>query len=354
MSDIAFITGIAGQDGAYLAKFLLDKGYEVHGLLRWDSASAADEGQSRLVELGLKDKGLIVHTGDISDANALTALIKKIKPTEIYNLAALSQVHVSFETPASTFDINAKGTLNILEAVRVLGMEKGVRIYQASSSEMFGSTPPPQNEQSAMMPCSPYGVAKLAAYHLARTYREAYGMFVANGILFNHESPLRGEDFVTRKIVRAVAEFEQGRSEPLMLGNLEAMRDWGYAGDFVEGMWMMLQHDFADDFVLASGEAHSVRTCVERAFSYIGVEIDWQGEGVEEQGIDAQTGRVLVTIDPQLFRPLEVNALLGDASKAAKTLGWAPQTDFEELIGIMINEERQLAVNTPKSWLKTG
>ena len=354
MSKTAFITGIAGQDGAYLAQFLLGKGYKVHGLVRWDSASEPYEGKSRINALRLNSQNLTLHMGDITDANALTALIKKIKPDEIYNLAALSQVHVSFQTPASTLDINTNGTLNILEAVRILGLEKSVRIYQASSSEMFGSTPPPQNEHSSMMPCSPYGVAKLAAYHLARTYREAYGLFVSNGILFNHESPLRGEDFVTRKIARAVVEFEQGRTEPLKLGNLDAMRDWGFAEDFVKGMWLMLQQKMADDFVLSSGEAHSVRTFVERAFSYIGVEIDWQGEGESEQGIDAQSGRVLITVDAQLFRPLEVNYLLGDASKAAKTLGWAPETDFETLIGLMINEERNISQNGSGPWLKAG
>lgn len=354
MTKTAFITGIAGQDGAYLARFLLGKGYNVHGLIRWDSAHEPYEGKSRINALRLDHKNLTLHLGDITDANAVTSLIKKIEPDEIYNLAALSQVHVSFQTPASTLDINTNGTLNILEAVRILGMEKSVKIYQASSSEMFGSTPPPQNEASPMMPCSPYGVAKLAAYHLARTYREAYGLFVCNGILFNHESPLRGEDFVTRKIARAVVEFEQGRTETLKLGNLDAIRDWGFAGDFVEGMWLMLQHQIADDFVLSSGDAHSVRTFVERAFAYIGVEIEWEGEGVEEQGIDANTGRVMVDIDEVLFRPLEVNHLLGDASKAAKTLGWAPETDFEALVGMMINEERQLPKDGSNTWLKAG
>ncbi len=311
MTKTAFITGIAGQDGSYLAKLLLSKGYKVHGLLRWDSAHEPHEGKSRLNALELNSDKITLHTGDITDANALTAIIKQVQPDEIYNLAALSQVHVSFQTPASTLDINTNGTLNILEAVRILDMQDRVRIYQASSSEMFGSTPPPQDETSLMMPCSPYGVAKLAAYHLARTYREAYGLFVCNGILFNHESPLRGEDFVTRKITRSVAEFEQGRSEPMMLGNLDAMRDWGFAGDFVEGMWLMLQQDLANDYVLASGEAHSVRACVERAFAYIGVEIEWTGEGMDEQGVDAATGRVLVQVDPELFRPLEVNSLSG-------------------------------------------
>ena len=336
----AFITGITGQDGALLARFLVDKGYSVHGLVRWDSYSDPLDGLARLDELGLVNDAVSLHMGDMNDAHNLSALIKKIKPDEIYNLAALSHVKVSFETPASAFDTNAKGALHLLEAVRVLGLEKSVRIYQASSSEMFGNAPAPQNEDTPMNPCSPYGAAKLAAYHLARIYRESYGMFVANGILFNHESGLRGEDFVTRKITRAVAAIEAGAQQVLTLGNLSSLRDWGYARDYVRGMWIMLQQETAGDYVLASGQAHSVRDFTQRAFAHTGVKIEWRGEGAEETGVDAKTGRVLVTVDPALFRPSEVDYLQGDAAKARRELGWQPEFTFDDLIAEMVNEDR--------------
>lgn len=328
----AFITGISGQDGAYLAKFLLGKGYHVHGLVRWDSHMDPMDGMQRLDMLGLISDEITLHMGDMIDANNLNMLIKEIQPDEIYNLAAVSHVKVSFETPGSAMQVNAMGTLNILEAVRVLGMEKSVRIYQASSSEMFGQADAPQNEDTPMNPVSPYGVAKLSAYQMARVYRESYGMHVSNGILFNHESPLRGEDFVTRKISRSVVEIEAGSNAPLSLGNLDSVRDWGSAEDYVEGMWMMLQQEQADDYVLATGEAKSVRDFTARAFAQAGIEIEWQGEGLDEVGIDAKTGRTLVQVDPKFFRPTELHHLLGDASKARESLGWMPKTNFEQLV----------------------
>lgn len=336
----AFITGIAGQDGAYLSQLLLAKGYDVHGLIRWDSAMDPASGLERLDALGLVDEHIQLHMGDLTDAQNVTRLISEIKPDEIYNLGAMSHVQVSFETPCSTFEINCKGMLHILEAVRLLEMQDRVRIYQASSSEMFGSSKPPQNEETNFEPCSPYGVAKLAAYQMARVYRDSYGVQVSNGILFNHESPLRGEDFVTQKIVHNVVEIEKGRLEPLRLGNLEALRDWGHAKDYVRGMWMMLQQEVPGDYVLATGEAHSVREFVERAFAFTGREIVWSGSGLEEVGTDRKTGKVLVEIDEQFFRPKEVDYLLGDAAKARKILGWVPEISFEDLIADMINEAR--------------
>lgn len=332
MRKKALITGVAGQDGAYLCDALSRKGYEVHGLVRWDS---------RMEPLAIGGGEIILHDGDLTDANGLNMLMKSIRPDEVYNLASLSHVKVSFETPAAALEINAKGTLNLLESIRVLGMEGHVRMYQASSSEMFGSAPAPQHENTPMQPRSPYGVAKLAAYWMARTYRESYGIHVSNGILFNHESPLRGEDFVTRKITRAVAEIEQGRQKHLVLGNLDAVRDWGFASDYVEGMWMMLQQEEPGDYVLATGEAHSVRDFVQRAFAQIGVSIEWTGAGLAETGHDARTGRILVRVDSRFFRPSEVHVLLGDASKAREILGWRPETSFDELVALMVNADRR-------------
>lgn len=346
----AFITGITGQDGAYLAEFLLGKGYRVHGLVRWDCVDSTQ----RLQELELEDERLELHFGDMGDANNLNYLIKTIAPDEIYNLAALSHVKVSFETPASALETNAKGTLNVLEAIRILGLEKSVRVYQASSSEMFGASKPPQNEETRMEPCSPYGVSKLAAYHMAKVYREAYGLHVSNGILFNHESPLRGEDFVTRKITRSVAAIEAGEQERLVLGNLDSLRDWGHARDYVEGMWLMLQQDKADDYVLATGEAHSVREFVERAFAHIGVELRWQDERLAEKAVCARTGKVLVSVDPALFRPKEVEYLLGDAAKAQEVLGWQPKVSFDELVSDMVNADRQRFWKDGGAWQKAG
>ncbi len=343
MTKTAFITGVTGQDGAYMAEFLLGKGYEVHGLVRYD----AHMNTAHLANVKL-------HYGDVTDANNINHLIKEIQPDEIYNLAALSHVKVSFETPASALDINAKGALNILEAVRLLGLEERVKIFQASSSEMYGSAPAPQNESAPMNPQSPYAVAKLAAYGLAKVYREAYGFYVANGIAFNHESPLRGEYFVTRKITMAVAEMERGFAGPLRLGNLNSVRDWGYSKDYVEAMWMMLQQPKGDDYVLATGIARSVREFAERAFAQIGVHVEWRGEGIEEQGIDPKTGRVVVQVDPEFFRPQEVHCLIGDAAKAKAVLGWQARVSFDELVGIMVNADRALLRSGDAAWPMVG
>lgn len=349
LKKTAFITGITGQDGSLLASFLLERGYEVHGLVRWDAVDTTQ----RLRELEVS-QDLRLHYGDMLDAQNLTRLIQTIRPDEVYNLAALSHVKVSFETPASALDINAKGTLHLLEAVRLAGLEKAARVYQASSSEMFGFAAPPQDENTRMEPCSPYGVSKLAGYWLARTYREGYGMHVSNGILFNHESPLRGEDFVTRKITQAVAAIEAGQQERLVLGNLDSMRDWGHAADYVEGMWLMLQQDEPDDYVLATGKARSVREFVERAFGQIGIKVEWHGEGLEETGKDAKTGRVMISVDEEFYRPVEVNYLCGDAGKARARLGWTPKITFDELVSEMVNEDRRALRGEGRTWKKTG
>ncbi len=340
MSKVALITGISGQDGAYLAEFLLGKGYKIHGLLRWDSTLSPMQSLERLDALGLVSDDITLHMGDITDANNITNIIKQAQPDEIYNLAALSHVAVSFDTPASTINTNTNGTLNILDAVRILGMENKTRIYQASSSEMFGSSPAPQSESTKMEPCSPYGIAKLAAYWLARTYRDSYGMHISNGILFNHESVLRGEDFVTRKITRAVANIEAKQQNYFLLGNLNSVRDWGHARDYVRGMWMMLQQDNPDDYVLATGQSISVREFTTRTFAQIGVKLKWQGQGSDEIGIDTKTGKTHIRINPLLFRPKEVNNLLGDATKAQQILGWQPQTTLDEMITEMLNQDR--------------
>ncbi len=325
ISKTALITGITGQDGSYLARFLLEKGYAVHGLVRWDAV----DGTERIADI-LND--VVLHNGDLTDAANVIAVVQKVRPDEIYNLAALSQVAVSFETPGSVMDIIAKGSLNVFEAVRILRLS--ARIYQASSSEMFGNSPAPQNEETKMEPCSPYGAAKLAAYYLARIYRESYGMFIANGILFNHESPVRGGDFVTRKIAKGIAA-----GGVLRLGNLEARRDWGHAKDYVRGMWMMLQHRKPDDFVLASGSDYSVREFAEVAYACAGIKIKWEGKSLEEKGIDARTGKILIEIDAALYRPLEVQHLCGDADKARAVLGWVPEIGFDELVREMVEAE---------------
>ena len=339
---IAFITGIAGQDGAYLAEFLCNKNYDVHGLVRWDSYVDPLDGLERLDKLGLVNDKISLHTGDLTDSLALAALIKKIKPDEIYNLAALSHVAVSFDTPAAALEINTKGTLAIFDAVRLLNMEENVRIYQASSSEMFGSSPGPQNEETPMHPCSPYGTAKLASYWLGRTYRDSYNIHISNGILFNHESPARGEDFVTRKITKAVAAIEYGAQKILELGNLDSVRDWGHARDYVRGMWMILQQDSPDDYVLATGQAKTVRAFVERAFAHTGITIEWRGFGINEIGRHAKTKKTLVRVNPKFFRPKDVNYLLGDASKARRVLGWKPSFYFDDLVSDMVNADRRI------------
>lgn len=355
----ALITGISGQDGAYLADFLLRKGCDVHGLVRWDSYADPLDGLRRLEQLGLHDGAVTLHTGDLTDSLSLAAIIKAVRPLEIYNLASLSQVHVSFGTPSSTLDINTKGPLALFEAVRLLGMVEDVRIYQASSSEMFGSAPAPQNENTPFEPCSPYGVAKLAAYWLARTYRDSYGMHISNGILFNHESPLRGEDFVTRKITHAVASIDAGFGGVLSLGNLDSIRDWGHARDYVEGMWLMLQQVEPGDYVLATGEAHTVREFVVYAFSCCNIDLEWVGHGSSEKALDKKTGRTLVNVDPALFRPKDVCYLLGDAAKARSVLGWSPHYYFQALVADMLEEDRLLLrnsadVNRGQSWKRFG
>ena len=350
MTKVAFITGITGQDGSYLSEYLLNKGYTVHGLVRWDAV----DGTERLKERDLLDR-VHLHHGDITDAACVISLIKAIQPDEIYNLAALSHVKVSFATPISTIDANITGTVNILDAVRILDMQERVRVYQASSSEMFGSAPAPQSESTPFHPCSPYGAAKLAApYGLARTYRDAYGIHVSNGILFNQDSPLRGEDFVTRKIAQAAAMIEARMMDRLTLGNLDSVSDWGHAADYVEGMWRMLQQDAPDDYVLATGEAHTVREFVERAFAQTGVKLEWRGDGLEETGRCMKTGKVLVSIDAALFRPKEVNYLLGDAAKARSTLGWKPKTYFDAPVSEMVNAERGRLWQESGSWRMTG
>lgn len=331
MTKVAFITGITGQDGAYLSELLLDKGYEVHGLVRRASLPKYDRIES------MKDQ-IHLHYGDMTDASNLIDLISQIKPEEIYNLAAQSDVGVSFKTPAYTADTDALGTLRLLEAIRILGLEKHTKFYQASSSEIFGNMPAPQNEDTPMHPCSPYACAKLYAYHITRTYREAYGIFACNGILFNHESPLRGEEFVTQKICQAVAAIYHEEQGTLTLGNLDAKRDWGHARDYVRGMWMMMQTDQPDDYVLATGKTHSVRDFVEHAFDHIGIILSWRGQGLHEIGVNASTGETLVTVSEEYYRPLDVHHLCGDASKAHRVLEWEPEVSFKELINEMMAE----------------
>ncbi len=330
----ALVTGITGQDGSYLAALLLDKGYEVHGLrqcLAFDDGANIRDIESKLT----------LHPGDMTDGGSLTRIVAQIRPDEIYNLAAQSYVADSFAAPEMTADVNGLGTLRLLDAVRAAGLEKTSRIYQASSSELFGNAPSPQNEQTPMRPCNPYGAAKLYAFSIIGTYRQAYGMFACNGILFNHESPRRGEHFVTRKIVLAAAAIEAGRQEKLVLGNLSAERDWGHARDYVAGMWQMLQQAEPDDYVLATGEAHTVREFAEQAFSIAGMHIEWRGEGLHEKGYDRATGRVLVEVSEAFYRPSELHHLCGDPRKARARLGWVPETGFTQLVREMVESERR-------------
>ncbi|MCS6779906.1 MAG: GDP-mannose 4,6-dehydratase [Geminicoccaceae bacterium] len=335
----ALITGITGQDGAYLAELLLAKGYEVHGIKRRSSSFNTARIDHLYVDPHTPGARLKLHYGDLTDATNLIRIVQEVQPDEIYNLAAQSHVKVSFETAEYTANADGIGTLRLLEAVRILGLEKKTRFYQASTSELYGASPPPQNEETPFRPQSPYASAKLYAYWITRNYREGYGLFAANGILFNHESPLRGETFVTRKVTRGVAAIALGLQEKLWVGNLEAKRDWGHARDYVEGMWRILQHEEPDDWVLATGEAHSVRELVERAFAEIGIELVWRGTGIDEQGLDRRTGRVLVEIDPRYFRPLEVHHLQGDPSKARRELGWRHRTSFAELVAEMVRAD---------------
>jgi GDPmannose 4,6-dehydratase len=341
MGRRALITGITGQDGAYLAAFLLAKGYEVHGLKRRASSLNTQRIDELYVDPHLPGARFFLHYGDLTDATNLIRVVQEVQPDEIYNLAAQSHVLVSFETPEYTANADALGTLRLLEAIRILKLQDRTRFYQASTSELFGDAPPPQSEASPFRPRSPYAAAKLYAHWTTRIYREAYGLHASNGILFNHESPLRGETFVSRKITRAVAAIALGRAERLWVGNLEARRDWGHARDYVEGMWLMLQQDRPDDYVLATGEAHSVRELVERAFLEVGRPILWQGQGAEERGLDARSGRVVVEVDPRYFRPLEVPHLVGDASKARQRLGWRHRIGFAELVAEMVAADLQ-------------
>ena len=343
-NKIAFITGITGQDGAYLAEFLLKKNYIVHGLQRRSSVSNT----SRIDHLILKhhDKNqFFLHYGDMTDASSLMRIIADIGPCEIYNLAAQSHVQISFETPEYTTNADALGTLRLLEAVRVLNLQSKVRIYQASTSELYGKVRTiPQTETTEFCPRSPYAAAKLYAYWITVNYREAYNLHASNGILFNHESPIRGETFVTRKITKAVAAIYHGKQQQLTLGNLDSKRDWGHAKDYVEGMWLMLQQSIPDDYVLATGSMHSVREFVELSFKEVGIQIEWRGKGVQEQGINTSNGKVLITIDQKYFRPTEVDLLLGDATKAKQKLNWIPKTSFIELIKEMVQADLTLDV----------
>jgi GDPmannose 4,6-dehydratase len=340
---VALITGITGQDGAHLARLLLDKGYVVHGIKRRSSSFNTGRVDDLYVDPHERTTRFFMHYGDLTDATNLIRLIQEHQPDEIYNLAAQSHVLVSFETPEYTANADALGTLRLLEALRILGIKDKVRFYQASTSELYGKVQEvPQRETTPFYPRSPYGVAKLYAYWITVNYREAYGMHASNGILFNHEGPLRGETFVTRKITRAVAAIERGLQERLYLGNLNAARDWGHARDFVEGMWLVLQQPEPGDYVLATGETHSVREFVERAFAHVGRQIVWRGEGVDEVGVDQRSGKELVRIDPRYFRPTEVDELLGDASKARAKLGWAPKTTFAELVAEMVDSDLKM------------
>jgi len=336
----ALITGVTGQDGAYLAEFLLKKGYQVHGIKRRASSFNSSRIDHLYQDLHDKKVKFIMHYGDLTDSTNLIRIIQEVQPSEIYNLAAQSHVKVSFETPEYTANSDALGTLRILEAIRILNLENKTRFYQASTSEMFGKVAEiPQKETTPFYPRSPYGAAKVYAYWITVNYREAYNIFACNGILFNHESPVRGETFVTRKITRAVARIKLGLQDTLYLGNLDSKRDWGFALDYVQAMWLMLQQDRAEDFIIATGKAHSVREFVERAFQEIGIKISWKGTGINETGIDTATKKILIKIDSRYFRPTEVDFLLGDPSKAKEKLGWQNKVSFNELVKLMVQED---------------
>lgn len=350
----ALVTGVTGQDGSYLAEFLLDKGYEVHGIIRRSSSY----NQERLEDILkddeatalLNDKNFHLHYGDVSDTSNVIRLVSEIRPDEIYNLAAQSHVRVSFDMPGYTLDVDGKGTLNILEAVRVLGLTEKTKVYQASTSELYGKVQEvPQKETTPFYPRSPYAAAKIYGFWITKNYRESYNMFAVNGILFNHESERRGETFVTRKITLAAARIAQNKQKKLFLGNLDSLRDWGYAKDYVECMWLILQHDKPEDFVIATGEMHSVREFVELAFKHVDIEIEWVGQGIDEKGIDKKTGEIIVEVDPKFFRPAEVEQLLGDPTKAKTLLGWNPtRTPFEELVRLMVKADMRKAAKEEK------
>lgn len=351
----ALITGITGQDGAYLAEFLLGKNYEVHGIKRRASQFNTQRIDHLYQDPHEQGVEMVLYYGDLTDSTNLIRVIQEVQPEEIYNLAAQSHVQVSFETPEYTANADAVGTLRLLEAIRILGMKDRVRFYQASTSELFGKADEvPQTETTPFYPRSPYGVAKLYAYWITVNYREAYGMYACNGILFNHESPLRGETFVTRKITRAAARIKLGLDRKLYLGNLEARRDWGHAKDFVKAMWLILQQDEPDDFVIATGITHTVRTFCEKAFRCVEIELTWKGEGVDEKGYDTDTGEAVVEVDPRYFRPTEVDLLLGDATKAREKLNWDPSYSFDEMIREMVEADigrarDELTVNASRS-----
>lgn len=339
-NKVALITGITGQDGAYLARLLLDKGYLVHGVKRRSSSFNTSRIDDLYSDPHSEDPRLILHYGDLTDSTNLIRLVQETQPDELYNLGAQSHVQVSFDTPEYTANSDAMGTLRLLEAIRILGLEGKTRFYQASTSELFGKVQEtPQRETTPFYPRSPYAAAKMYAYWITVNYRESYGMHASNGILFNHESPLRGETFVTRKITRAVAAIKHGLQEVIHLGNLDALRDWGHARDYVEGMWRILQQETADDFVFGTGEMHSVRDFVNIAFSHIGVKIEWSGAGVDEIGRDAETGDVRVRVDPRYFRPTEVELLLSDPTKAREVLGWQHTTSFHDLVQEMVQSD---------------
>ena len=344
MEKVAFITGITGQDGAYLAELLLKKGYKVHGLKRRSSSFNTGRIDHLYQDPHVSRRNFILHHGDLTDSTNLIRIIQEVQPDEIYNLAAQSHVHVSFETPEYTANADALGTLRILEAIRLLGMVEKTKFYQASTSELYGiAQEVPQNENTPFYPRSPYAVAKLYGYWITINYREAYNMYACNGILFNHESPVRGETFVTRKITRAAVRISMGTQEQLYLGNLDAKRDWGHAGDFVDGMWRMLQQEKPEDFVLATGVTTTIREFAERAFAEVGITLGWSGRGVDEVGRDTKTGNTVVSVDPTYFRPTEVDLLIGDASKARKKLNWKPIIDLQQMIEEMIASDLEEA-----------
>lgn len=340
----ALITGVTGQDGAYLAEFLLNKGYQVHGLKRRSSSFNTDRIDHLYQDPHEKNQRFILHYGDLTDSSNLIRIIQQIQPDEIYNLAAQSHVAVSFESPEYTANSDAMGALRILEAIRILELTEKTRFYQASTSELYGRIQEsPQNEKTPFYPRSPYAAAKLYAYWITVNYREAYGMYACNGILFNHESPVRGETFVTRKITRALARIKLGTQNLLYLGNIDAKRDWGHAKDYVEAQWLLLQQDHPDDYCIATGEQHSVREFVEKSASFLGISIRWEGTGTDEIGIDTNTGKTIISVDPRYFRPTEVETLLGDASKAKKELGWSPRISFDQLVEEMVREDLAIA-----------
>ncbi len=350
----ALITGITGQDGSYLAEFLLEKGYDVHGIMRRSSSFNTGRIEHLYLDGWVRDmhrrRAIHLHYGDLTDSSSLIRIIGDVRPDEIYNLAAQSHVKVSFDVPEYTADVDAVGTLRLLEAVRILHLDKSCRIYQASTSELYGKVAEvPQSETTPFHPRSPYAVAKLYSYWIMKNYRESYGMYTVNGILFNHESERRGETFVTRKITLAAARIASGLQDKLYLGNLDALRDWGYAPDYVECMWLILQQPNPDDFVIATGEHHSVREFASAAFHRAGIELQWQGSGLDERGIDTATGRVLVEVDPRFFRPAEVDLLLGNPTKAKQLLGWNPsKTSFETLVNRMVDSDMKLVANEKK------